>query len=184
MKELFHSIETEMKHAMDHFHGELKQLRTGRASISILEGVTVDYYGSMVPVNQLATLAVPEASLIVVQPFDTSQISAIERAIMKADLGLNPSNDGRVIRLPVPPLTEDRRKEIVRKAHDMAEHARNAVRQARRNGNDRLKKQEKDKEISQDDEHRGHTEMQRLHDKYIDEINHALKNKESQILEV
>ena len=182
MKEVFQGVEEHMKHAIDHLHHELKTLRTGRASVSLLDGVMVDYYSTPTPLNQLATLSAADAALLTAQPFDPSQIAAIERAIIKADLGLNPSNDGRIVRIPVPALTEERRKELVRKAHDMAEHSRNAVRQARRDGNDRLKKMEKDKEISQDDERRGHDEIQKLHDKYIGEINHALENKEKMIL--
>ncbi|HEV2851391.1 MAG TPA: ribosome recycling factor [Thermoanaerobaculia bacterium] len=184
MKEVFKEVETHMKHALDHFHHELKHLRTGRASLALLEGITVDYYGSPVPLNQVANLSVPDATLIVAQPYDPSQSSAIERAIMKSDLGLNPSSDGKIIRIPVPSLTEERRKEIVKKAHDLAEHARNAVRQARREGNDKLKKKEKDKEISQDDERRGLDEVQKLHDRYIGEITTSLQKKEQQILEV
>jgi ribosome recycling factor len=183
MKEVFQDVELKMKHAVDHLHKELKTLRTGRASLAILDGVTADYYGTPTPLNQLANLSVPEATLIVAQPYDPSQIGAIERAIITADLGLNPSNDGKVIRIPVPPLTEERRKEIVKKAHDMAETSRNSVRQARREGNDQLKKLEKDKEISQDDERRGHDEIQRLHDHYIGEVNQAAQAKETQIME-
>jgi ribosome recycling factor len=184
MKEVFKDVEGRMKHALDHFHTELKHLRTGRASLALLDGVTVEYYGSPMPINQLATLSVADASMIVAQPYDPSQISAIERAIMKSDLGLNPSSDGKVIRIPVPSLTEDRRKEIVKKAHDLAEHARNSIRQVRREGNDKLKKKEKDREISQDDERRGLDEVQKLHDHYIAEINSALHKKEQQIMEV
>lgn len=184
MKEVFTEVESHMKHALDHFHHELKSLRTGRASLALLEGVTVDYYGSPVPLNQVAGLSVADATMIVAQPYDASQSSAIERAIMKADLGLNPSSDGKIIRIPVPPLTEERRKEIVKKAHDQAEHAKTAVRQARREGNDKLKKKEKDKEISQDDERRGLDEVQKLHDRYIGEIQGSLQKKEQQILEV
>ena len=184
MNELFREIEMKMKNAVDHFHGDLKTLRTGRASISVLDGVMVDYYGSPAPINQLANLSVSDATMIVAQPFDPSQIQAIEKAIQRADLGLNPSNDGRIIRIPIPPLTEERRKEIAKKAHDMAEGTRNAIRQARREGNDRLKSMEKDKQISQDEEHRGHDEMQKLHDHYIAETNKALKTKEEQIMEV
>lgn len=184
MKEVFKEVEIHMKHGVDHFHHELKHLRTGRASLALLEGVTVDYYGSQVPLNQVANLSVADATMIVAQPYDPSQSAAIERAIMKSDLGLNPSSDGKVIRIPVPSLTEERRKEIVKKAHDMAEHARNAVRQARREGNEKLKKKEKDKEISQDDERRGLDEVQKLHDHYIGEVNTALQKKEQQILEV
>jgi ribosome recycling factor len=184
MKEVFTEVESHMKHAVEHFQHELKHLRTGRATLGLLEGITVDYYGSQVPLNQVANLSVADATLIVAQPFDPSQSSAIERAIMKSDLGLNPSSDGKVIRIPVPSLTEDRRREIVKKAHDIAEHAKNAVRQARREGNDKLKKKEKDKEISQDDERRGLDDVQKLHDRYIGDITTALQKKEQQILEV
>lgn len=184
MKEVFKEVESHMKHAVDHFHIELKHLRTGRASLALLDGITVDYYGSPVPLNQVANLSVADATMIVAQPYDPSQSSAIERAIMKSDLGLNPSSDGKIIRIPVPSLTEERRREIVKKAHDLAEHARNGVRQARREGNDKLKKREKDKEISQDDERRGLDEVQKLHDRYIGEITSALQKKEQQILEV
>ncbi len=183
-KELFRDVETYMKHALDHFHQELKHLRTGRASLSLLDGVQAEYYGTPTPLNQLANLSVADATMIIAQPYDPGQIAAIERAIMKSDLGLNPSSDGKVIRIPVPQLTEERRKEIVKKAHDMAEHARNTVRQARREGNDKLKKMEKDKAVSQDDERRGLEEIQKLHDHYIAEIGGALAKKEQQILEV
>lgn len=184
MKEVFRDVEQRMKHAVEHFHTDLKHLRTGRASLALLEGITVEYYGTPMPINQLATLAVADASMITAQPFDPSQIAAIERAIMKSDLGLNPSSDGRIIRIPVPQLTEERRKEIVKKAHDLAEHARNAVRQIRREGNDKLKKMEKDKAISQDDERRGLDEVQKLHDQFIGEVNTSLHKKEQQIMEV
>ena len=184
MKEVFKEVEAGMKHAVDHFHHELKHLRTGRASLALLEGVTAEYYGTPTPINQLATMSVADASMIVAQPYDSTQIPVIEKAIRKSDLGLNPSSDGKVIRIPVPPLTEDRRKEIVKKAHDLAEHARNAVRQSRREGNDKLKKMEKDKAISQDDERRGLDEVQKLHDHYIAEITTTLQKKEQQVMEV
>jgi len=184
MKEVFRDVETRMKQAVEHFHNELKHLRTGRASLSLLDGVTVEYYGTPMPINQLATLAVADAAMITATPYDPSQIPAIERAIMKSDLGLNPSSDGRIIRIPLPQLTEDRRKEIVKKAHDLAEHARTAVRQIRREGNDKLKKMEKDKAISQDDERRGLDEVQKLHDQYIAGIGTSLQKKEQQIMEV
>ena len=184
MQQAFRETEMKMKHAVDHFHRELKTLRTGRASLALLDGVTVDYYGTPTPLNQLSGLSVPEANMIVAQPYDPSQISAIERAIIQADLGLNPSNDGKLIRIPVPPLTEERRKEIVKKAHDMAEGSRNVIRQARREGNDLLKKMEKDKDISQDEERRGHDEVQKLHDHYIADVNKALETKEAQIMEI
>ncbi|MFQ5526138.1 MAG: ribosome recycling factor [Thermoanaerobaculia bacterium] len=182
MQELFREVEVKMKHAVDHFHEELKHLRTGRASLLMLEGVTVDYYGTATPLNQVANLSVPEATMIVAQPFDPSSIAAIEKAILQADLGLNPANDGKLVRIPVPPLTEERRQEIVKKAHDMAESSRNVVRQCRRDGNDSLKNMEKEKEIGKDDEHRGHQEMQKLHDHYIAEVDNSLATKEKDIL--
>ena len=182
MKELFHEVEIHMKQAVDHLHHDLKSLRTGRASIAILDPVVVDYYGTPTPLRQVASLSVADANLLVAQPYDPSTIPAIQRAIAKADLGLNPSSDGKVIRIPVPSLTEDRRKELVKKAHDLAEHARNGVRQARREGNDAIKAKEKKHEISQDDERRGHDEVQRLHDHYIKQIAESLQHKEKDIL--
>ncbi|MEM9293727.1 MAG: ribosome recycling factor [Acidobacteriota bacterium] len=184
MQELYREIEIMMKHGVDHFRNELKSLRTGRATVAMLDGVKVDYYGSPVPINQVATLTAAEATLLVAQPFDNSQIGAIEKAIREANLGLNPSNDGKVVRIPVPPLTQERRKELVKRAHDMAEATRNSVRMARREGNDRLKTLEKEKEISQDDERRGQDEVQRLHDHYIKDTNDVLQHKEQQILEI
>ena len=184
MNEVLREVEDKMKAALDHLHQELRQLRTGRASLAVLEGVTAEYYGTETPLNQLATLAVADASLITVQPFDASQIGALEKGILKANLGLNPSNDGKLIRIPIPPLTEERRKELVRKAHDMAEATRNSIRQARREGNDALKKMEHDKEISQDDEHRGFDEVQKLHDHYSEQVGQTLATKEKDILAV
>ena len=182
MKELFRETEVKMKHAVDHFHHELKSLRTGRASTSILEGVMVDYYGTATPIQQVANLTVADATMLVAQPWDPSQISGIEKAIRNAGLGLNPSNDGKLVRIPVPPLTEERRKELVKKGHEMAEHARTAVRAARREGNDRLKAMEKDKKVSQDDERRGLDEIQKLHDHYTADIGKTLEHKEKDIL--
>jgi len=184
MNELFLEVEKKMKHALDHFHEELKHLRTGRASLAVLDGVTVSYYGTPTPLNQLANLSVPDPTLIVAQPFDPSVIGDLERAIMTSDLGLNPSNDGKVVRIPIPPLTEERRKEMVKKAHDMAEVTRNGIRQARREGNDQLKAMEHEKEIGQDEEHRGMDEMQKLHDHYIGEVSTSLETKEKDILTV
>ena len=184
MNEVFQDVETHMKKAVDHFQHELKSLRTGRASLAILDGVMVDYYDTPTPLNQVANLNVADASLINIQPWDPTNIGAIERAIQAANLGLNPSNDGKLIRLPIPPLTEERRKELVRRAHDMAESSRNGIRQARREGNDALKKMEKDKEISQDDERRGMDEVQKLHDHYIAQIQKVLDAKEKDIMVV
>ncbi len=184
MKEAFRQVELKMKQPVDHLHQEMKHLRTGRASIGLIEGVMVEYYGTPVPIQQVANLLVPEATLIVAQPYDPTVIPAIERAIMKSDLGLNPSSDGKLVRIPVPPLTEERRREIVKKAHELAEAARNAVRHARREGNEALKQKEKEGEIGQDDERRGHDEIQKLHDHYIAEINQTLEKKEKDILTV
>ena len=184
MKDLFQETELKMKGALDHFHDDLKHLRTGRASLAMLDGVAVDYYGSPAPINQVAKLSIPEPTLIVAQPYDPSLVPAIEKAILQANLGLNPANDGKVVRIPIPALTEERRREIVKRAHDLAEAARNAVRHARREGNDALKQMEKDKEIGQDDEHRGMDEHQKLHDHYIQEINRALEHKEQDLMTV
>jgi ribosome recycling factor len=184
MKELFRDSEVKMKHAVDHLHQELKQLRTGRASTSILDGISVEYYGTPTPLNGLANVTVADATMLVAQPYDPSQIGAIEKAIRQANIGLNPSNDGKVVRIPVPPLTEERRKDLVKRAHDMAEHARTAVRAVRRDGNDRLKAMEKDKKVGQDEERRGHDEIQRLHDHYIADIHKSLEHKEKDILAV
>ena len=183
-KDIMNDMQRRMHGAIDALHGDFKQLRTGRANTSILDGVMVEYYGTPTPLAQVASLSVPEASLIVAQPWDKSVIAAIEKAIRSAELGLNPANDGKVIRIPIPPLTEERRKELVKKAHHMAEECRTAVRQVRRDGNDKLKKLEKDHGISQDDEKRAMEEIQKLTDKYIDEINSILKHKEKEIMEV
>ena len=184
MKEVFQESELKMKKAVDHLHDQLKTLRTGRASLALLDSVRVDYFGTATPLNQVANLSVADATLIVAQPWDPTQISAIERAVLQADLGLNPSNDGKLIRIPVPALTEERRKEIVKKAHEYTEASRNSVRQYRREGNDTLKAREKDSEIGQDDERRGHDEIQKLHDHYIAQINTALETKEKDILTI
>ena len=184
MKQLFAETDAKMRHAVEHLHSELKRLRTGRASVNMLDGVQVEYYGSSVPIKNVATLTVADATMIVAQPYDASQIAAIERALMKSDLGLNPANDGRVIRIPVPQLTEERRRELVRKAHDLAEQARIAVREARREANDAFKKKGKDGEIGQDDERRSHDEVQKLHDRHVEEIAQALQHKEKDILTV
>jgi ribosome recycling factor len=182
--DLLREVEMHMKHALDHFTSEMKHLRTGRASTALLDGITIDYYGAPAPLNQVANLSVADASLIIANPYDPSQMSAIERAIRNSDRGLNPSNDGKVIRIPVPSLTEERRKAIVKQAHDMSEHCRNAIRQARREGNDKLKKMEKDHAISQDDERRLLDEVQKLHDKYIGSTNTLLEQKEKDIMTV
>lgn len=184
MKEIFAEAELKMQHALEHLHEEMKRLRTGRASVAMLDHVMIDYYGTPTPIKSVATLNVVDATMLMAQPFDPSQIAAIERALRTSDVGLNPQNDGKVIRIPVPQLTEERRKELVRTSHDLAEAARNSVRQARRDANDQLKKKGKDGEIGQDDEHRGHEDVQKLHDRFIQEIATALEHKEKDILTV
>ncbi len=184
MRQVFVDTELSMKKAVDHLHEDLKTLRTGRASLSILDSVRVDYYGAPTPLNQVSNLSVADATMIVAQPWDITQIGAIERGILQANLGLNPANDGKVIRIPIPPLTEERRREMVKRAHDMVENTRNSIRGSRREGNDDLKLLEMEKEISEDDEHRGQDEVQKLHDHYIAQANTALENKEKDIMTV
>lgn len=183
-KDVLKDMERRMNGAIDALHSEFKTLRTGRANTSVLDSVVVDYYGTPTPIAQVANLSVPESSLIVAQPWDKSMISAIEKAIRNAGLGLNPANDGKVVRIPMPPLTEDRRKELVKKAHQMSEEARTAVRQVRRDGNDKLKKMEKEHVISQDDEKRALDDSQKLTDRFIEQINETLRHKEKEIMEV
>src|SRR5512132_2829909 len=155
-----------MEKALTDLQHEMAGIRTGRATLGILDHIRVDYYGTPTPLNQVANLHVPEPSLITIQPWDTSQIGPIERAIRISDLGLNPGNDGKVIRLPIPPLTEERRKELVKRLHNVAEHHRVAVRNIRRDGNEAVKKLLKDKKISEDDDKRAHDEIQKLTDAY------------------
>lgn len=162
---------------------EFKALRTGRASASIFDRVKVDYYGTPTPLNQVSTISVPEARSIVIQPFDKSLIGEIEKAIQKSELGLNPSNDGKVIRISIPPLTAERRKELVKQAKATAENSRVAVRNIRRDGNDDLKKQQKDGVITEDELKTGEADLQKSTDKYIQDINKILEEKEKEIME-
>ena len=162
---------------------EFKALRTGRASASIFDRVKVDYNGTPTPLNQVSTISVPEARSIVIQPFDKSLIGEIEKAIQKSELGLNPSNDGKVIRISIPPLTAERRKELVKQAKATAENSRVAIRNIRRDGNDDLKKQQKDGTITEDDLKTGEADLQKSTDKYIQDINKILEEKEKEIME-
>lgn len=184
VKEVIKDLDRRMHGAIEALHHEFRTLRTGRANTSMLDGVVVDYYGTPTPLSQVANLGVPESSLITAQPWDKSMIPAIEKAIRNAGLGLNPASDGKVIRIPIPPLTEERRKELTKKAHVMAEDSRTAIRQVRRDGNDKLKKMQKDSEISEDEEKRAHEEVQKLTDRYIGEVNDTLEHKEKEIMEV
>jgi ribosome recycling factor len=163
---------------------KLATVRTGRASLALFEGVFVDYYGTPTPLNQVAKLSIPEATQVVAQPFDPGSLAAIEKAILAADLGLNPSNDGKLVRIPIPPLTEERRKQLVKKVHTLAEEARTAARQVRREANEELKKLEKDAKISQDDAHRATEEVQKKTDKTVAEIDALSKTKEKELMEV
>ena len=178
------SLKTRMEKALSDLQHDMASIRTGRASLGILDHIRVDYYGTPTPLNQLANLHVPEPSLITIQPWDVSQIGPIERAIRTSDLGLNPANDGKIIRLPIPPLTEERRKELVKKLHSGAENHRVAVRNIRRDGNEAVKKLLKDKRITEDEEKRAHDEIQKMTDSYMQKIDQAARTKEKEILEI
>ena len=178
------SGKTRMEKVLSDLQHALATIRTGRASISLLDPVRVDYYGTPPPLNQVATLHVPEASLITVQPWDVSQIGAIEKSIRASDLGLNPSNDGKLIRVPIPALTAERRKELVKHLHTVAEDHRVSIRNIRRDVNEALKKLLKDKLISEDDERRAIEEVQKLTDAYMLKVDQAAKAKEKEVLEL
>src|SRR5881397_2470738 len=182
LKGLYAETTKRMTVAVEHVRHELAGVRSGRASVAILDSVHVEAYGSRMPLNQLAGLSVPEPTLIVAQPFDPSQLGAIEKAIRASDLGLNPSNDGKVVRIPLPALTEERRKELSKHVHKLSEEGRNGVRQVRRDANDRLKKMLKDHGLSQDDEKKGLDEVQRLTDAHIKSIDDLQKKKDTELL--
>src|SRR5215813_9822891 len=182
LKSLFTEVNKRMSVTVEHVRHELAGVRTGRASVTILDPVHVEAYGSRMPLNQLASLSVPEPSLIVAQPFDPSQLGAIEKAIRASDLGLNPSNDGKVVRIPIPPLTEERRKELSRHVHKLSEEGRNSVRQVRRDANDRLKKLLKDHRISEDDERKGLDDVQKITDNHIKIIDDLQMKKDQELL--
>jgi ribosome recycling factor len=182
LKGLFAEVNKRMNAALDHVKHELAGVRTGRASTSLLDHVHVDAYGTKMPMNQVATLSIPEPTLIVAQPFDPSLLGAVERAIRVSDLGLNPANDGKVVRIPIPSLTEERRKELSRHVHKLAEEGRNAVRAIRRDANDRLKKLLKDSKISEDDERKGLDEVQRITDQHVKLIDETQKKKDADLL--
>ena len=184
VKEVEANCKTRMEKALADLQHELASIRTGRASLGILDHIRVDYYGTPTPLNQVANLHVPEPSMITIQPWDVSQIGPIEKAIRVSDLGLNPSNDGKMIRLPIPPLTEERRKDLVKKLHGGAEHHRVSVRNIRRDGNESVKKLLKDKKVTEDEEKRALDEMQKMTDAYMGKIDAAVKTKEKDILEI
>jgi len=177
-------IRKRMEKAIDDIRKELASIRTGRASISILDNIQVDYYGTPTPINQVAQLGTPDPTLVTVQPYDVSLVGPIEKAIRASDLGLNPSNDGRLIRIPIPPLTEERRKQLAKHVHKVLEEHRTAVRNIRRDGNEHLKKMLKDKLISEDDEKHAIAEIQKLTDDHIRKLEEVAKKKEQEILTV
>ncbi len=184
LKETFVQLKSRMEKAVEDFRQEMAAVRTGRASVHMLDSVQVEYYGSVMPLNQIAQVHAPEAQLITVQPFDPSSLGGIEKAIRSADLGLNPMNDGKIIRVPVPPLTEERRRDMVKHLHKVLEEHRTAVRNIRRDGNDAIKKTLKDKKITEDDERRALEEIQKLTDDEIKKMEELSKAKEKEVLTV
>jgi ribosome recycling factor len=184
VKDVEGNAKTRMEKAVTDLQHEMSSIRTGRASVSVFDNVKADYYGTPTPLNQLANLHVPEPTLITIQPWDVSQIALIEKAIRAADLGLNPANDGKIIRVPIPPLTEERRKEIVKRLHGVTEDHRVALRNIRRDANEHLKKLLKDKIISEDEERRALEEVQKMTDAHIGKMDAASKIKEKEILEI
>jgi ribosome recycling factor len=177
-------VKERMAKSVDDLRRELASIRTGRASLSLFESIEVDYYGAQTPINQVASLSIPDSSLVTIQPYDGSLIGAIEKAILASDLGLNPSNDGRLIRIPIPPLNEERRQQLAKHVHKVLEDHRTAVRNIRRDGNDAMKKQLKNKEISEDQEHRALDEIQKLTDEFVATLEDVAKKKEEEILTV
>ena len=183
LKSVYVETKKRMDAAIEHLRQELQGVRTGRASVGLLDPVQVEAYGTRMPLNQVATLTVPEPTLLVAQPFDPSLMGAVEKAIRASDLGLNPSNDGKVVRIPVPPLTDESRKELSRHVHRMSEEGRNAVRLVRRDMNERLKKLLKDKLISEDDERKGLDEIQKITDQHVKLVDELQKKKDQDLLQ-
>ncbi len=184
LNDAYKDVKNKMDGAITALKREFGTLRAGRASLSVLDTITVDYYGVPTPLSQVASLAVPESRLIVIQPWESKILPDIEKAIMKSDLGLMPTNDGKLIRLAFPPLTEERRKELVKVAKRVAEEAKVAIRNIRRDGNDFIKELEKEKEISEDDFKKGQEEVQKITDSYISKVDDILSHKEKEIMEV
>lgn len=184
IKETMAQTKVRMGKALEDFRHELATVRTGRASASLLDHIKVDYYGTATPLNQVATLGVPEPSLLTIQPWDASLLAAIEKSIRTSDLGLNPMNDGKMLRVPIPPLTEERRKELVKHLHRVLEDHRTAVRNIRRDANESMKKLLKDKKISEDEEKRSLDEVQKLTDDFMEKLEAQGKGKEKEILEM
>jgi len=184
LKETFHQVKMRMEKAVEDFRKEMAAVRTGRASVHMLDGVQAEAYGTLMPLNQLATVHAPEAQLITVTPYDPSTLGAIEKSIRNADLGLNPMNDGKIVRVPVPALTEERRRDMVKHLHKILEEHRTAIRNIRRDGNDLVKKTMKDKKITEDDERRALEELQKLTDDEIKKMEEMSKSKEKEVMSV
>lgn len=182
LKGMFAEVKTRMDGAIERVRRDMAGVRTGRATVSLLDGIQVEAYGARVPINQVATLSVPEPAMIVAQPFDPSLMGAIEKAIRASDLGLNPANDGKVVRVPIPALTDERRKELSRHVHKQAEEGRNIVRQVRRDANERLKKLLKEHKISEDDERKGLEHVQKITDEHVKLIDELQKKKDQELL--
>ena len=182
LKGMFAEVKTRMDAGIERVRRDMASVRTGRANTTLLDGVHVEAYGAKVPLNQVASLSIPEPAMIIAQPFDPALMKAIEKGIQLAELGLNPSNDGKVVRIPIPALTDDRRKELSRHVHKQAEEGRNTVRQVRRDANDRLKKLLKDHQISEDDEKKGLEEVQKLTDHNVKQIDDLQKKKDAELL--
>jgi ribosome recycling factor len=183
-KDVIKDTRMRMETVIDDYKRKIAAVRTGRAAVSILDNVMVEYYGTPTPLSQMASVHVPEPQMLTVQPWDQTQVGPIEKAIRAADLGLNPSNDGKLVRVPIPPLTEERRKQLAKQLHDVAEDHRTACRNIRRDANDRLKRMLKDKQISEDAERDALQEIQKLTDTYIGKIDELLKSKEQEITNV
>jgi ribosome recycling factor len=183
-KDVLKDTRPRMETVIEDFKRKLATVRTGRAAVSLLDTVMVDYYGTMTPLSQMASVHAPEPQMLTVQPWDQSQIAAVEKAVRTADLGLNPSNDGKLVRIPIPPLTEERRKQLAKQVHDIAEDHRTAIRNVRRDSNEKLKKMLKDKVISEDAERDGLDEIQKLTNTYITKIDELSKTKEIEITSV
>ncbi|HUQ33709.1 MAG TPA: ribosome recycling factor [Pyrinomonadaceae bacterium] len=183
-KDVIKEARPRMEAVLDDVRRKLATVRTGRAAVSLLDNVLVEYYGTPTPLSQMASVHVPEPQMLTVQPWDQTQLGAIEKAIRAADLGLNPSNDGKLVRIPIPPLTEERRKQLAKQVHEIAEEHRTAIRNIRRDSNDRLKKLLKDKTISEDAERDGLDEVQKMTNTYIGKVDELMKTKEVEILSV
>jgi ribosome recycling factor len=184
VKEISKDTRSRMEKVIEDFRHKLATVRTGRASTSLLDNISVEYYGTPMPLNQVATIHAPEASMLTVQPFDPSLINDIEKALRVSELGVNPSNDGKLIRIPIPPLTEERRKQMVKIVHEMAEDHKTATRNIRRDSNEKLKKALKDKTISEDEERGGLDDVQKLTDQHVTRIGDLAKHKEDEIMKV